>query len=272
MPFAKPPDQCVLYGPCPGIATLFYPWRWGIERRIMVGMILKRCLLPLLAILAVPFPAFADGVKVVELYSSLVCKYCPAAEVTFNEFQQKNPDVVALNCFVKTVDLRGDTISRPACNARQRYYASTLPNGSIGTPMYALNGREMVPHVKTEYEAFMRASLQAAGDLPVIGITPALTAGGDTTIRLPRLPQLRDGGDYTVWLATTRKPFSARVLGQPERHFTHVVRDMTKLTDWDGNRRTLTMKVTPAADTDRLVILAESPTKQVMAAGQIDWK
>lgn len=225
-----------------------------------------------ITLLILPFPALADGVKVVELYSSLVCKYCPAAEVAFDAFQQKNRDVIALNCFVKTVNLRGDTISRPACNARQQHYANTVRGGSIATPMYTLNGREMIPHVRTEYDAFMQASLQAAGDLPAIGITPSLTAGGDTTIRLPRLPRLRDGGDYSVWLVTTRTPFTARILGRVERHFTHVVRDMTKLTDWDGNRRTLTLKITPAADTSRLIILAEDPNKRIVAAGQVNWK
>ncbi|MES2729045.1 MAG: DUF1223 domain-containing protein [Pseudomonadota bacterium] len=228
--------------------------------------------LPALALLLIPTPVAADGPRVVELFSSVVCKYCPAAEAAFETYLKKRPDVIALNCFVKVVNLGGDTISRPACSVRQRQFANTLRNGSIATPMYALNGREMIPHVRTEYEAFMQASLRDNGDVTPLRIFPAMSPDAPTQVSLPSLPRLAENGKYGVWLVTTRKPFTARILRQKERRFTHVVRDMQKLTDWDGYRRTLSLRVTPAADTDKMIILVDDPAGRIAAAGQVTWR
>jgi hypothetical protein len=84
----------------------------------------------------------ANGVAVVELFTSEGCSSCPPADEALAEVTAGNPAVYALSFHVDYWDDLGwpDRFAAPEYTARQQAYSRSLGSGSLFTPQMVVNG------------------------------------------------------------------------------------------------------------------------------------
>lgn len=155
-----------------------------------------KCLLGLVAILALPAPAAgASGKVVVELFTSQGCSSCPPADALLRELGRRD-DVIALSMHVDYWNYLGwkDPFAAPETTRRQRDYGARLGLRYVYTPQMVIAGRDQAPG--SEKATVLRA-IEAARAAPSIDVSVVHSGQGEIVVRIAdgEVPE-----PATVWL------------------------------------------------------------------------
>jgi hypothetical protein len=212
--------------------------------------------------------AAPTGPVVVELFTSQGCNSCPPADALLTELARR-PDVLALALHVTYWNNLGwqDVFSQPQFDERQRRYAQQTGRGSSYTPQMMVNGTEDV--VGSQRDAVNRALAKAARTAAI-----ALQKDGET-LQIT-LPALEKRCDCVLTLFGVR-PSAQTPVGRGENSGktlpeSRIVRDMQTLGSWQGEQRTLQVKLNRmSADVSAYAVLAQVRNSvRVVAAGQME--
>jgi hypothetical protein len=201
-----------------------------------------------LAVSAVATGALAQGLgqapplQVVELYTSQGCSSCPPANAAVAQLSAR-PEILALSFGVTYWDQLGwkDTFAQTKFTNRQWDYARGLRHDNVGTPQVVVNGRldvvgQSVPEIDA---ALKRAALPAGG--------PAVTLSGGSVAIAGAAP--RRAAD--VWLVR----YDPNIVQVPVKRgentgktlpHKNVVRELTRLGDWQGGAQRYAVPAGPA--------------------------
>ncbi|MGE0495236.1 MAG: DUF1223 domain-containing protein [Vulcanimicrobiota bacterium] len=108
-------------------------------------------------------PALADGVAVIELFTSQGCSSCPSADRLVSELGQ-DPRVFTLSFHVDYWNRLGwvDPFSRPEYTERQKAYSRHFKQRNIYTPQAVVNGRwELVGSNRAGLESYLKQAFQS---------------------------------------------------------------------------------------------------------------
>ncbi len=205
---------------------------------------------------------------VIELYSSTTCQYCPQAQASFEGLIAKHDNIIPLVCYIDQTKMLQDPVERPFCGPRLHAYAGKLDYPSPGTPMYLINGQEIIPNVQTEYEAFMMESVRTS-TLKPIKLRRSQTVNLGYFMDLPQVGRATGDQTLQLWVAVIRKPVMPKTIPASTKPYTNVVDSLSRIGEWNGVAKQLPIKLNPPADSEKLVILAEDNQKRIVAAGQL---
>jgi hypothetical protein len=213
---------------------------------------------------AVATPARAQTpVQVVELYTSQGCSSCPPADAAVAQLSAR-PEILALSFGVTYWDQLGwkDTFAQKKFTDRQWDYARGLRHDNVGTPQVVINGRldvvgQSVPEIDS---ALKRAALTAGG--------PAVTLRGASLAIAGAAP--RRAAD--VWLVrydpnTVQVPIRRGENGGKTLPIKNVVRELTRLGDWNGGARRYPVPAGPAGLKTAILVQA-GPGGPILAAAK----
>ena len=218
------------------------------------------------ATLALAAPAFAQPgatVQVVELFTSQGCSSCPPADVAVAAISAR-PDILALSFGVTYWDNLGwkDTFAQKKFTDRQWDYAKGLRHDNVGTPQVVVNGRldtvgQSVPDID---QTLRRAMLPAGG--PAVTLQPARV---DIAGAAPRRAA-------QVWLVR----YDPKVVQVPVKRgentgktlpIKNVVREFTRLGDWNGGPKSYAVPSGPAGLKTAILVQA-GPGGPILAAAK----
>jgi hypothetical protein len=166
---------------------------------------------------------------VVELFTSQGCSSCPPADSLLGELAERD-DVLPLSFHVTYWDRLGwpDTFGLDDSTRRQEVYADWLDLDQVYTPQMVIGGR-------IDVVGSARGRVLEAIDLLRShgGAGPELTIAGD---RLSVSASERD--DAAIWLIAFDDHHDVAIERGENRgrtlRYHHVVRELTRLADWDG--------------------------------------
>jgi hypothetical protein len=103
----------------------------------------------------------AQGMSVVELFTSQGCSSCPPADALMVQLS-KEPGIIPLTYPVQIWDYLGwrDTLAKPAFTRRQKAYAANVAGRRVYTPQAIVNGRAHC--VGSDFSALVRLRQSAA--------------------------------------------------------------------------------------------------------------
>jgi hypothetical protein len=198
----------------------------------------------LILALALAPPAFAQPspVQVVELYTSQGCSSCPPADAAVAALSAR-PEILALSFGVTYWDDLGwkDTFAQKKFTDRQWGYAKGLRHDNVGTPQVVINGRlDVVGQSVGEIDdALKRATLAAGGPTVTLQVGNLAIAGAAP----------KRAAD--VWLVrydpnVVHVPIRRGENGGKTLPIKNVVRELTRLGDWNGGARRYAVPAAPA--------------------------
>ncbi len=215
-----------------------------IWNHFISSLILASAILAFAAAPAAARPASA----VIELFTSQGCSSCPPADELLAEYAQRD-DVLAISMPVDYWDYLGwkDTLASPANSQRQREYASSRGDRMIYTPQVVINGIAAAPGydqqiIDSTIEATISqlesdavaVSMESIDDKIVISVE----AAGEQS-------RYQSG---TLWLLLFKKQIEVPVTrGENAGRsitYTNVVREMTPVGTWNGERAVYTLPKT----------------------------
>ncbi|WP_372783771.1 DUF1223 domain-containing protein [Phenylobacterium sp.] len=218
------------------------------------------------ATLALAAPAFAQPaapLQVVELFTSQGCSSCPPADVAVAAISAR-PDILALSFGVTYWDNLGwkDTFAQKKFTDRQWDYARGLRHDNVGTPQVVVNGRldtvgQSVPAID---QTLRRALLPAGG--PAVSLQPTrVEVAGPASARPAQ-----------VWLvrydpSVLQVPVKRGENGGKTLPIKNVVRELTRLGDWNGGARSYAVPVAPAGLKTAILVQA-GPGGPILAAAK----
>ncbi|HRC27197.1 MAG TPA: DUF1223 domain-containing protein [Alphaproteobacteria bacterium] len=207
-----------------------------------------------------------DGPLILELFSSEICMFCPAAETLLAErLQQEN--TIGLTCMVDYLQTRADGPGRAFCSARQAWYARVLGTGPIYTPQIVINGRtDAVGHRPPSLDSAIAREKQTAPAPVLLDLRPDADAGG-FSVQMPGMEPLPSNQAYSVTLAVYRDKQDLVQRSGPARALTHAVNDLKTLDPWDGQTKTLTFPLALKAGEGAVLIVQNPVTGAIVAAG-----
>ena len=214
----------------------------------------------------------APGIPVVvELFTSQGCNSCPPADEFLGELARA-PGIIALSLHVDYWDYIGwpDPYASPASTDRQREYVRRLGLRWVYTPQMIIDGhanvtglqrREVLETIKTA--AVSRKALEVRFDR---------TNGGRIVVPEGHAPE----GGAAVWLAVYDGTHETKVprgenAGRRLRNY-NVVRELTRIGTWHGERMEIPLDMTAAAAQGRdgcAVIVQERPAGPVLGAAAL---
>ncbi len=192
---------------------------------------------------------------VVELFTSQGCSSCPPADRLAVELS-KDPGLIVLSMPVDYWDYLGwkDTLASPAYTQRQRSYAVLRGDRQVYTPQMVINGQE---HLVGSDRSRVLGSTTGGGALMPITLE---AVGGGYRLTIPARPGM--SGTLTVLRISRSKTVS---IGRGENSgasvtYANVVRNMTKLADWNGNAASYDIPATDfkSGDSDGFVVLLQA--------------
>ena len=211
---------------------------------------LRRVLAILIVLASVPAVA-AERVLVVELFSSLACPSCPAANAVLADLAQGDATLLPLDLHVTYFDRAGwkDGYSFPGASQRQRRYAAQLGTPGVYTPEIVVGGRHEAPGY--DAGAVQAAVEQARGE-----------AGAEIALRLEHDPaglRVSAGAGHgrgTLWLVG---------YDLPARHGPGVntVRTLQAVADWHGAAVSLALALPHG---DRAAVLLQDDNGAILSA------
>lgn len=180
---------------------------------------------------------------VVELYQSQGCSSCPPAIKVVNRLADR-ADVIPLTFAVTYWDQLGwkDSFATPAFTARQWDYAHTAGRSQVATPQVIVNGRDAVLGSREgELNQAIARNVNKAG--PEIDVD-----GNQVTVGAGKGPVQ---GGATVWVVrydprTIDVAINAGENGGRTIPHRNVVRDLTRLGQWQGKSASFTLPSAPA--------------------------
>jgi hypothetical protein len=209
------------------------------------------------ATLALAAPAFAQPgapVQVVELFTSQGCSSCPPANAAVAALSAR-PEILALSFGVTYWDQLGwkDTFAQKKFTDRQWDYAKGLRHDNVGTPQVVVNGRldvvgQSVPEIDG---ALKRAALGAGG--------PAVTLSAGN-VAIAGAPPKRAADVWLVRYDPNVVQVSIRrgENGGKTLPIKNVVRELTRLGDWNGGSRRYAVPAGPAGLKTAILVQAGS--------------
>jgi hypothetical protein len=205
----------------------------------------------------------AGPVQVVELYTSQGCSSCPPANAALAAISAR-PEILALSFGVTYWDDLGwkDTFAQKKFTDRQWDYAHGLRHGNVGTPQVVVNGRlDTIGGSVGDIDAALRRA-----PLPTAG--PAVTLGGGAAAITGAAP----ASPAQVWLVrydpnTVQVPVKrGENTGKTLPH-KNVVRELTRLGDWNGGARSFPVPAAPAG-LKTAILLQAGPGGPILAAAK----
>lgn len=210
----------------------------------------------------------AQGLVVVELFTSQGCPMCPGANALLADLGEMRPDTLALAYGVDYWDVYGwsDTFAMAAFTARQQAYVDAGEAHRVYTPHFVING---APEKLRYGEARVRAAVDAAEPLQAL-IEPA--APGEP--RAVRISGPARSAPAAVWMALYQPGVdTVQITDGPNagREMTHynMVRAIEPLGAWSGGAEVFDL---PAAR-DGLaaaILVQDGPGGRILAAARID--
>lgn len=205
---------------------------------------------------------------VLELFSSEICMFCPAAEALLAE-KVAGGNVIGLTCMVDYMQTRSDGPGRPFCTARQAEYALKLGTGPNYTPQMIVNGtQDAIGHkIESVDEAMRRAS-----ERPILALALARSAAQPErfSVALPDLGPSRPAQPLSLVVALYRRQIGVQGTAGAARALTHLVFDLRILESWDGTAQSLSFSAAIEKG-DGLALLVQDPvTGALVAAGALE--
>jgi len=191
------------------------------------------------AIVAVIRPAHADPKAVVELFTSQGCSSCPPADKLLGDLA-KDPSVIALSMPIDYWDYLGwkDTLADSRFSARQRAYSRMRGDREVYTPQAVVNGEVHV--IGSDREA-IETAIESTGQGPGVMSVPVRMAvdGRQLTVSVAAADEHTPRKRGEVWLCSISHavPISVGRGENQGRELTYynVVRNLTKIGDWNGS-------------------------------------
>jgi hypothetical protein len=205
--------------------------------------------------LAAAAPAYAQPpVQVVELYTSQGCSSCPPADAAVAQLSAR-PEILALSFGVTYWDELGwkDTFAQKKFTDRQWDYARGLKHTNVATPQVVVNGRlDVVGQSVGEIDgALKRAALSPGG--------PAVTLSGGA-VAIAGAPPRRAADVWLVRYDPNVVQVSIRrgENGGKTLPIKNVVRELTRLGDWNGGAKRYAVPAGPAGLKTAILVQAGS--------------
>ena len=229
---------------------------------------MKRLIASLLTAAALGLPAAAGAqpaapVQVVELYTSQGCSSCPPANAALAAISAR-PEILALSFGVTYWDDLGwkDTFAQKRFTDRQWDYARELRHAQVATPQVVVNGRlDTVGGSVGEIDAALkRAALPAGGPTVTLGAAAAAIAGAAPT--RPAEVWLVRYDPNVVQVPIKRGENTGKTL--PHKN---VVRELTRLGDWNGGARSFPVPAGPTG-LKTAILLQAGPGGPILAAAK----
>jgi len=207
----------------------------------------------------------ANGPIIVELFTSQGCSSCPPADAAMNQLAE-NPNFIPLSYHVTYWDHLNwkDTLGRKSSDGRQRGYVDYKRSSRMYTPQMIINGgKDFVGSRLTEAEHNL-SHAKPVSNITISGMTP-----NGTIISLPQLTS----GNYYIWVAGVKDSHSEKIKRGENRGkmvtYTNSVMSLEKAENWNGNAKTITIKLNKKANIDHYVIFAQSKGYgEITAAGK----
>ncbi|HEV7385388.1 MAG TPA: DUF1223 domain-containing protein [Phenylobacterium sp.] len=209
------------------------------------------------AMLALATSAFAQPsapVQVVELFTSQGCSSCPPADVAVAAISAR-PDILALSFGVTYWDNLGwkDTFAQKKFTERQWDYAHGLGHGNVGTPQVVVNGRldtvgQSVPDID---QTLRRAMLPTGG--PAVTLQPTRVAIAGAAPKRAAQVWLVRYDPNVVQVPIKRGENTGKTLP-----IKNVVRELTRLGDWNGGPKSYALPAAPAGLKTAILVQAGS--------------
>jgi hypothetical protein len=218
------------------------------------------------AVLTLPGLAAAQpaaSLQVVELYTSQGCSSCPPANAALAAIAAR-PGILALSFGVTYWDDLGwkDTFAQKKFTDRQWDYAKGLRHDNVGTPQMVVNGRlDTVGGSVGEIDAALRrAQLRAGG--PAVTLTATTAAIAGAAPNRPAEVWLVRYDPNTVQVPVKRGENTGKTL--PHKN---VVRELTRLGDWNGGARSFPVPPAPVG-LKTAILLQAGPGGPILAAAK----
>jgi len=218
--------------------------------------------------------ATLNQLRVLELYTSQGCAYCPPADRLLGQLSRK-PGLMTLSFNVDYWDYLGwrDTLGRAAFSERQRDYARQRGNGRVYTPQMIIDGHAHVLGSDATAIKKILASLEPTGG-PDIDIQ--LTDEGSAKLTIgagaSAPPKPAD-----IFMATVVPRIKVRIETGENRGrsitYHNVVRDLVPIGVWDGSRQQLKLdpRMILKGDIEACaVIIQEQGPGRILAAAWLD--
>jgi len=208
---------------------------------IVSGLLLATAGIAMTVVQVAARPATA----VIELFTSQGCSSCPPADELLAEYAQRD-DVLAISMPVDYWDYLGwkDTLASPANTQRQRDYASNRGDRMVYTPQVVVNGIAAAPGydqqiIDSTIESTM--SQLEAGNVAV----DMKSVDGKIVISVEAAAADSEFQSGTLWLLLFDKEIKVPVTRGENAgrtiSYTNVVREMTPVGTWNGDRTVFTL-------------------------------
>lgn len=185
---------------------------------------------------------------VIELFTSQGCSSCPPADAMVVALAQDD-EIIALTLHVDYWDYLGwrDTLAKPAFSERQRDYAQLRGDRGVFTPQMVVNGQEAC--IGSDEHALSTSLTKATREHERLPVPIRVNRdGSELTIALE--------GDYpgggNLYLMMVEPEISVAIKrGENkgrEAHYANVVRQISRVAQWDGEARTIVTAMSVPGD------------------------
>ncbi len=218
----------------------------------------------LILIMLLPLPAYAQT-TVVEMFTTSACTPCHPADELLVKLQSENPEnLIALSCHIPGMGdaSKAQNLALKACKERVSYYYRTDALDTASTPTALINGlHQSVGNDEND----MRAGLNKANPIQSI----ALKQNQDEIeITLPKI-KLEKPAD--IWVFSYLPQTQAELKDGTILNYTGLIKDLQKISQWDGSQSTLKIK-TEKLPANGFAVLAQKHGGEILAAGKIEIK
>jgi hypothetical protein len=214
-------------------------------------------------------PAAADErLTVVELFTSQGCSSCPKADALLRELTAR-PDLLPLSEHVDYWDYLGwrDPFARAELTQRQRAYARRLGLSYVYTPQFVVHG---IAQRALPDQASLLKLIEDAQALPQ-SVTFEIVPGeeGGLVARLERADLPREAD---IWLVQFDPEHVTMVSHGENRgrsvHNVNVVRELTLLSRWTGEPKSIPLWGGPVSDGNYAVLVQQSDAGPILGAAR----
>jgi len=216
-------------------------------------------------------PGSPSAPVVVELFTSQGCNSCPPADEFLGELAER-PGIIALSLHVDYWDYIGweDPYASPQATARQRGYVERLGLRYVYTPQMVIDGRADVTGLQRD--DVLKTIGKAAEGRKALQVRFESTDGGKIVVPAGHVPE----GGAAVWLAVYDRSHETNVprgenAGR-KLHNYNVVRELSRIGTWHGERLEIPFDMTAAAAQGRdgcAVIVQQGPIGPILGAAAI---
>ena len=191
------------------------------------------------AIIAVIRPAQAEPRAVVELFTSQGCSSCPPADKVIGDLAN-DPSVIALSMPIDYWDYLGwkDTLADSRFSARQRAYSRMRGDREVYTPQAVVNGEVHV--IGSDREAIEGAIEETGHGAGVMSVPVSMAVDGHAlTVSVAAAGDHAPRKRGEVWICSISHAVPITI-GRGENQgreltYYNVVRNLTKIGDWNGS-------------------------------------